>query len=159
VTSRRYALALAIFAIATACGGARDDDAAAWIASMREASESADRALGQRDIARAEFALKDALGRDVPAGVTAADRRIVRHDLQYRLAELELGRGDPLRAEEIVDGALREGRARDVFTANLLIVRGRAREARGDEPAAAEDYYEALRISEELMESALGGDE
>jgi hypothetical protein len=169
VTSRRSIapLLLAIVATATAacvgmaaCGGdARSDEAAGWVASMREASESADRALAQRDLGRAEHALRDALGRDVPSAVAPEDRRIVRADLHYRFAELELGRGDPIRAEELATRALDEGRGRDVFTANLLIVRGGAREARGDDAGAAEDYYEALRISEELMQSALGGEE
>jgi hypothetical protein len=156
-----WSLALAMVAMVwtTSCGGGADDERAAWIDTMREASESADRALARRDLARAEHALLDALGRDVPAGVTRDDRRIVRADLHFRLAELELSRGDVLAAEEVADRALREGRARDLFTANLLIVRGRAREARGDDPGAAEDFCEALRISEELMQSALGGEE
>ena len=53
--------------------------------------------------------------------------------------------------------ASRSAAPRDLFVANLLVVRGAAHEALGEGPAAAEDYHEALVINDRLLAETLRG--
>lgn len=142
---RRTALvALLAFAFTgVGCGGSRDDGAAGWVGRMRAA--------------QTEAQIAAALQTPVPEGIAAEDRRVVRQDLHARLAELQIARGDHAAAERTATRGLNEGTARDVFRASLLIARGRAREALGEDREAADDYYEALRIDEELLNRIMGG--
>ena len=95
------------------------------------------------------------LDRPVPQGIHRDDARVLRHDAAYRLSRLALGRGEPEAAERIATAALEEGRAEDVFTANLLVARGQALEALGRPVRATLDYHDALLINEALLEAAL----
>jgi len=79
----------------------------------------------------------------------------VAQDACYRLAELEIASGRPTQAIAEADACLRRDRVRDLFTANLLYVRGRAHETLRQDARAAQDYQEALRINEELLQAAL----
>ncbi len=148
-------LASLLVALVAAVGCARQEpsapSAAEWIGQAREAHAAADRAVAREDWSAARDALRRAWQREVPAAVGADDRRVVRQDLAYRLAEVELSAGAAEDALRWAEDGLREGRAEDVFTGNLLVARGRAREALGDDRRAAQDYFEALEINEALL--------
>lgn len=140
----------------TAC--AAPGDGAGYVQGARAAHQVADDALRRGDQNAAEAALESILQEHVPAAVAKDDARVVRQDAAYRLAELTL-ETDPRAALRFAERGLDEGRAEDVFTANLLIARGRAREALGDPVAATEDYFDALTINDTLLEQALAGDD
>ena len=155
-------------AVALAAGCSRADESAAgetqspasaaeWVADARRAHDEADRALARGDADVARRVLSDALRAEVPGGVGELDRRAVRQDLAYRLAQVELEAGAPEAAVRWAEQGLAEGRENDVFTANLLVVRGSAREALGNEREAADDYFEALEINEALLRRTLDG--
>lgn len=154
--NRRSALALATFTLvgALTVGGCSDDGASAWLAEARAAHALADAARQPRV---AEVALAEAFARAVPSGVTAEDARVVRQDLAYRAASIALADERPEDAHRHADRGLALGAATDVFTANLYVVRGQAREALGDTIGAASDYHEALLVNERLLDRLLDG--
>lgn len=143
-----------LIATASACSS-EQDDAAAWIARAAEANETADRARAAGDLERARDALRAAAEPRPPDGVDTRDARIVRQDLYFRLAELELEAGSPQASLRFADAGLALGRDDDVFTANLHIARGRALEALGREVDATVDYHEALKIDDVLLRRTL----
>lgn len=153
-------LALLLF---LAAGCARADEArtggeaSAWIEAAKDAHREADAKIAAGDRAAARDALARAFDVAPPPSIAPEDRRVVRQDLAYRLAELALSEEDARTAKEWADRGLEQGRAGDVFTANLLIVRGRAREMLGDDRAAVDDYFEALEINEALLRRTLDG--
>ncbi|MCB9611840.1 MAG: hypothetical protein H6722_05220 [Sandaracinus sp.] len=155
--NRRSALAFATLALvgATAClaVGCHDDGAAAWLEATRQAHASADAANDPRV---AERVLLEAFEREVPNGVAAEDARIVRQDLAYRMASLALDDDRAEDARRFADRGLQLGTATDVFTANLYVARGQAREVLGDAVGAAGDYHEALIVNEALLDRVLG---
>jgi hypothetical protein len=160
--TRRARLVLVLLAVlgVWAVGCAQGRDEAAWLAGVERAHQSADAAEKRGDVAGARDALRAAAQADVPGRVPDRDARVMRQDLYYRLALLELRGSAPEKAVIWADQGLSLGGApRDVFVANLYIARGRAREARGDAVAAGRDYHEAIRISETLLDEALGGGE
>jgi hypothetical protein len=127
--------------------------AALWLEGVAEAHAEADARAG----AHAQRALEAARARPVPAGVSAADRRRVLQDLQFRLAVLALHADDPARASAEAERGLALGRDDDTYTTNLLIVQGRAVGALGQRASAAEAYAAALAIHERLLQRALEG--
>lgn len=141
--------------VALGCGEGARPGAAGWIRRAREMNERADAALARGDVQAARSGLESLLNDPVPASVAARDRRVVFQDAAFRLAELALSAQEPKRAREWVERGLALGRSDDLFTANLLVAGGRAREAAGDDHGAVEDYREALRINEALLEDAL----
>ena len=145
------AIALAMLCVA-GCGS---DRAAQWVEQVESAHAAADAALEDGKTDRAREVLEQAFRRTVPPSVQETDARVVRQDLAYRLAELELGAGRAEAAEEHASRGLGLGKAEDVFTANLYIARGRAREALGRDIEAAEDYHEALKINDALLRRTL----
>jgi len=140
---------LAFFAVA--CGPA-DDEAAAWLANAQAAHAEADDESVDEAIATLEAFARLA----PPEGVDARDARIVRQDLFYRVSRLALDSGDASRARALADEGLALGRGDDLFTANLLVARGQAREAEGDALGASEDYHDALLINDALLQQVLG---
>ena len=142
-----HAFALACLLL-SGCG----DEARSWIAEVRADSEAAETAEGTEAI----VALERLLAREVPDDVAEEDARVVRQDAHERLAQLLLERGDPERARREVEEGLALGERDDVFTANLLTLRGRIFEAQGRDHEAARDYHRALRIHEALLDRALG---
>lgn len=148
---------MAVMALAcVACSGV--DDGASWLAQVTDASARAD-LLSARPGGRASamHELEAALALPVPDEVAAADRRAVRQDLWFRVSRLALGGRDDRRALASAEQGLAEGEADDVFFANLLVARGRAREALGRDHEASDDYYRALVLNEKLMNAALRG--
>lgn len=135
---------------------AQNATAAAWLAQAEHAHEVATAAAEARQWDTARGALRAAIEAEVPSGVSAQDRRVVRQDLAYRLAEVELSAGAAEAAVRWAERGLEEGRGNDVFTANLLVIRGRANEAVGRDRPAANDYFEALEINEALLRRSLG---
>ena len=140
----RLVLLLSVLVLAAGCGEAAT---ATWLESARSADDRASR--------------EAFLDEGVPPGMQPDDARVVRHDVAYQLARELLDGGDAEGAVEIATEALNEGRADDVFTANLFVVRGQALEALGEPVRATLDYHEALMINETLLEAALAaeGDE
>jgi tetratricopeptide (TPR) repeat protein len=148
--------ALLLLAGALLAGCAAEPAGSEWFLSVQAASEQADRLEAAGDAAGARAALEEALSRPA-SGVHPGDARALRQDLLFRAGCLELasGRHDAARAQ--AEQGLALGRVQDVFTANLLILRGRALEAAGDARAAGRDYHDALVINEALLDAALGG--
>jgi hypothetical protein len=150
--NRRSCIALATLAFAAFSVGCGDDVSATWLAQVRAAHASAD---ATREVAVAERALREAFEREVPTGVAPEDARVVRQDLAYRLASIALEDDRAEDARGYADRGLALGAATDVFTANLYVVRGQAREALGDAVGAAGDYHEALIVNEALLDRVL----
>ena len=153
------ALAVAVAAAAlTGCGAEHEppanDDASAWLSDVMSAHARADEALaiGRSDIA-AEV-LRGAFDRPVAREVAPEHARIVRQDLSFRLASAELASA-PERALHDAERGLALGRQDDLFSSNLLAVRGRALQALGRDTEAASSSQEALAIAERLLEAVL----
>lgn len=120
------------------------------------ASAAAESATSDDAMAAAVSEINEVLAAEVPAHISASDRRVVRQDLAFQLARLQQRQGHSREAVAAADLGLAEGSASDLFVANLYIVRAEAEESLGDAHAAAEDYYRALRINESLMHQLLG---
>ena len=152
------ALACALFA----CSEAHDAGGAAsarnFIAQGEAAHFESQHRLAQGDVESARTALESALRVPAPRAAEAGDVRVVRQDLFYQLAALELEHGRPEEAVRFATEGLALGVATDAFTANLQIARGRALERTGDPSGAARDYHAALVTSEALLERSLGHD-
>lgn len=129
-----------------------------WVLQVRRANEDTDAALARQDTVAAQTALKSALALDVPAAILPIHARAVRQDLLFRLASVALQRDDGSAALDAADEGLTLGRGTDVFTANLLIARGRALEMSDRGKDAAKSYYEALQINQQLLRTVLSGD-
>jgi tetratricopeptide (TPR) repeat protein len=132
-------------------------DAGTWIDASAMDSAAADAALARGDRQEAVGALRRIVERAVPDDVAPEDGRVVQQDAYERWARIELERGDAASALALVDRGLALGERDDVFTANLLTLRGRAHEASGRDREAASDYHRALRIEEQLLDRVLGG--
>lgn len=127
-----------------------------WVARTETAHRRADEALARGDFTAGREALAGLLATPPPAGVSAEDRRLIEQDALFRLALLEIGAGRADVALGWADQGLRIGRHDDLFSANLLVARGRAHEALGQDAVAAEDYHAALVINEGLLGQVLG---
>ncbi len=151
-------LALGLCALVTLVAGCSErTEAGEWLARAEAANQEADHRLLSGDTDGARDALRDVADAPVPRATSTDDARAVRQDLLYRLAALELGRGRARDAASWAARGLDLGRARDVFTSNLLIVRGRALEQLGDARSASSDYHDALLVTEALLDLSLGG--
>jgi hypothetical protein len=129
--------------------------AQAWLDEVEQAHATADSAS---DGQAARAALEAVRERPVPAALGADDRRRVLQDLSFRLGVLALERGDAAGAGDEAERGLALGQADDEFTANLLIVAGRAQAAQGRAGEAARSYGAALAIHERLLDRALQGE-
>jgi hypothetical protein len=76
-------------------------------------------------------------------------------DIAFRLARLSLEKKDLSGALAFCEGGLSLGKDDDLFTANLLIMRGIIRQELGHTAPAVEDLHQALLINEKLLEQAL----
>jgi hypothetical protein len=153
----KRAAVVALFILASftgACSATRG--AEDWVTQAESAHHVADERLGQGDVEGARNALRSATESKVPKGANPEDARVVRQDLYYRLAALELSQDKPNDAEHWATVGLEIGRGADVFTANLYIARGKALEKRGDASGASRDYHDALLITESLLDKSLG---
>jgi hypothetical protein len=139
-----------IVALSCACS-ARTPAPAPWIQAAAEASRAADRAIVDGQLDRARSLLRGLIASPVPPSLAAQDQRAVVQDAYFRLAEVELRAHAAAAARAWADRGLALGEAGDLFTANLLIVRGRARAALDDAHGAAADYRAAMAINEALL--------
>jgi hypothetical protein len=149
---RRIAL-LALAGTLLGCGG----DAARWIEGAAFTNEQADASLREGQLPRARAVLEQLVTRPAPASVADGDRRAVLQDAYARLAVIALAEHAPAQAIRDADAGLALGERRDVFTATLRTLRGRAGEALGKDAEAARDYEAAQLIDEALLEGALSG--
>lgn len=137
------------------CGRA-PEQAHGWAAHSARRHAEADHLLqtGRRsDAVGVLTALRDDLRQQEVAGQAAG--RMALQDVYYRLGGLALQAGTAAQALEYCDQGLAVGSSDDLFTANLLVVRGRAHELLGHRTAAAEDLHQALLINEKLLDRTL----
>lgn len=132
-----------------------DPAAARWVADAASIHAQADALVRASDTARARALLEELVHRPVPLAVAAQDRRAVLQDTYARLAFLALGSGDPRQALRDTDAGLALGESSDLFAATLHTMRGRAREALGQDADAARDYEAAQVVAEALLEQLL----
>jgi predicted negative regulator of RcsB-dependent stress response len=152
---KRTAVTLLVsFVLATACSARTGSED--WVTQAESAHHVADERIGQGDIDGARNALRSAIESPVPKATNPEDARVVRQDLYYRLAAIELSQSRPEDALRWATTGLDLGHGTDVFTANLHIARGKALERRGDASGASRDYHDALLITEALLDKALG---
>jgi tetratricopeptide (TPR) repeat protein len=163
--ARRLVAALAAAWGALACMGPPPgppaDGAAAWIASVARRNAEADGLIDRGDPAGARRVLASLL--DAAPGLERRGdgdaqqdiRRVLLQDTYFRLARLELDARAPTAAAGHAGQGLALGGRDDLFVANLLVVRGAAREALGETAAALADYDRALRINEILLHETL----
>lgn len=149
--------ALTAVALAIALTGCSRGATTRWIGQAREANAEADALLLAGSPDKAAQALDRARALPPPASLDAVDRRAVLQDLDARRALLALDAGSPKLALEIASGGLALGEERDVLTAALRILRGRANEALGHDADAARDYEAAQAIDEALLDELLRG--
>jgi predicted negative regulator of RcsB-dependent stress response len=152
---KRTAVALLFLLVAaTACSARSSSEE--WVTQAESAHHVADERIAQGDFDGARTALRSATEAPVPGTTNREDARVVRQDLYYRLASLDLSQSRPDDAVRWATTGLDLGRGTDVFTANLFIARGKALERRGDASGASRDYHDALLISEALLDKTLG---
>jgi tetratricopeptide (TPR) repeat protein len=160
---RRLLLAVGLLAAAlgsAGCSRMTGGDGAvidAWAQEIGDRNVEVDRLLAGGDRARARQLLASIVAEPPRSeGTPGADlRRALLQDACFRLARLALDDGDPELAIRHTEAGLALGERADLFTANLLVARATAREARGQAPAALADYERALRINQTLLEEAL----
>jgi hypothetical protein len=160
----RGALAILTFLLALACvagcsanGPSGSSSAGEWFAHAEAANQEADRRLVHGDTGGARNVLRDAVETEPPSSARIEDARVVRQDLLYRLASIDLGAGKVTAAVAWATQGLTLGRSNDAFTSNLLIVRGRAFERMNDVNGASRDYHDALLVTEVLLDQSLEG--
>ena len=146
---------LCLVALALACSrGSRQPQ---WPVTVAERHAEADRLIDSGDRAEARRVLA-AIVKEAPAttsGGGALTRRVLLQDTQFRLARLALDAREPAEAARHADEGLALGGEPDLFTANLLVVRGAAHEALGRSPQAIDDYQRALKINEALLNQTI----
>lgn len=144
---------LALSILVGSCGG--PSPAVSWLDSSAAVHEQVDGHLQSGDLNGARQLLIGALAQPTPGDMSADDSRIVRQDLYFRLASVELQDGAALEAVRYADEGLELGLREDIFTSNLLVVRGRAARELGQERDAARDFLEAQRISELVLDEII----
>lgn len=152
---RLLALLVLVLLVTPACG--QDRVGSRWVAAALSAHRQADRKLELGDLDGAHAILLAGAESVAPEGTDPRDARILRQDLYYRAAELDLRRGRPAEAARWASRGIELGRGQDVFTANLLIARGRALENTNELSRASRDYHEALLVTESLLNDQLDG--
>lgn len=152
-------LPIVLLSLAALAGCAEDAAPADWMGEARAAHARADEALEREDRGAAREALEAFFEAEVPGRVAKEDARVVRQDVAFRLSRLALEAGEADAALRWADEGLNEGRGGDVFTANLLVARGRALEAKGEAVEAAAAYHDALRINDALLDALFEEDD
>ncbi|MBW1810723.1 MAG: hypothetical protein JRJ87_21200 [Deltaproteobacteria bacterium] len=130
-------------------------DSGRWIREAQAANSHADQSIARGNIVAARTALQEILARPAPASIPEQDVIIVKQDIFFRLAMLELQTGKPKAALDWSEQGLSLSQKHDLFTANLLVARGNALEVLGNETNAVGDYHKALKINEKLLNQAL----
>jgi hypothetical protein len=131
------------------------DGTADWSAGVAGRHAEADRLL-DRGERQAALAVLDTIVGTPPGEMPSGEpQRVLLQDTYFRLARLELDGHRPQRAVERASAGLALGGGNDLFAANLLVVRGSARQALGQAGAALDDYQRALAINEILLQRSL----
>jgi tetratricopeptide (TPR) repeat protein len=123
----------------------------AWVTRMSVLQGQATMAMANNDVQRALQALTDIADGAAPPSIAPADLRVIRQDACYQLGLLTYRQGDPELARRWVEQGLHLGRANDLFTANLLTLRGQLFQIQGRDAEAVNDYHAALVINEGLL--------
>jgi tetratricopeptide (TPR) repeat protein len=164
----RLLASLMLLAPAASTGCSRGEPPGAadrWTAGVFAAHARADASIDRGARGEARAALQAILDGAPPpaAALGERQRRALLQDTRFRLGRLALEAGEPALALAHADGGLALGGGAaapdddldDLFVANLLVLRGSAREALGEGPKALADYERALRINEALLRRAL----
>ena len=151
---RRAPILLALALLAGGCAATVSPDE--WIEAAAEAHERADKGLSAAEWDFARFSLMRVVESAAPAGLAVEDERAIREDTLFRLAHIELTRGQADAALEWANQGLDLGDGNDLFAANLHISRGHALERLGRDAEAAQAYHRALAINERLLARVLG---
>jgi tetratricopeptide (TPR) repeat protein len=154
---------LAVVAVWLALGCAactRTPDAQRVASEAATLHAEADRLLDSGDRTGARQVLERLLhdlGQLSP-GALRTDQAVIQEslkDVHYRLARLDLDAKNYPAALAHCEAGLRAGGATDLFTANLLVLRGTLHQELGQTVAAAEDFHRALLINEALLKQTL----
>lgn len=143
--------------LALLSGCADQGATSAWIEAAERSNHAADTAVDDGNPNQARAALESFMAVHPPQGVAVADVRMLHQDGFFRLAAIALAQQQPRDALVYADRGLRLGQDVDLFTANLLVVRGQALEALDQKDTAAADYLRALSINEQLLTQELDG--
>ncbi|MCA9562764.1 MAG: hypothetical protein KC561_04700 [Myxococcales bacterium] len=143
------AIALIVFACA------RGDRAAEYLTHVEEAQHSASLDAATGELGRARTLLLNALALQAPDELASEDVRRIRQDLYFLLASVELETGNDERALEAADAGIALGGEREIFAANLWLVKGQAFESQGRAVEAARAYHRALEINAALFVEAM----
>jgi hypothetical protein len=120
---------------------------------LKSAHSQADNAKTGAERIQALAALKTEL-RQLPVGLRA-ELVWLRQDLLARISGMELKQGNAEAALSAAGEGLSISESASVPVSNLHIAKGRALEEQGRKDAAAEAYYQALLVNEQLMQNAL----
>jgi tetratricopeptide (TPR) repeat protein len=144
-----------VFVLGLSQSCASKSESGKWIREAQAANSSADQAIAQGNIVAARTSLRHVLAKPAPTSIPEQDVIIVKQDIYFRLAALELQAGKPKAALIWSEQGLSLSQKHDLFTANLLVAKGNALEALGNEVDAVAEFHKALKINEKLLNQAL----
>jgi tetratricopeptide (TPR) repeat protein len=156
--SRTGLLVLACLGL-VGCGRA-SPEALDYLDHQRSLQTLADQAVAEGRLGDAHTALGTAARLRAPTGMDPAEVAALQRDACLRLANLDLQRGQAEQALRSAQRGLDLAPSRDLFTAGLLVARGKAEEALDRDSEAIADYHAAQIIDEALLaaEAADGGE-
>lgn len=152
--SLHSAFGLFVVGIFATCQSSRPESTR-WLESIQASHRSADDRLLSRETAAARATLVTAWDTPPPTTIAAEDARVVRQDIAYRLARIDMAEGRNQDALTWARKGLALGRNASVETANLLIVSGHVNQRIGNEQQAIVDLHDALVINDTLLTRAL----
>jgi tetratricopeptide (TPR) repeat protein len=129
-----------------------------WGAELLAKHAEVDRLLERGDTKGARRTLLDVEKRLQRTQRPSTDGKLLqeaRKDTYFRLARLDLEEKNFETALRHCEAGLQLGSDEDLFTANLLALRGTIRQELGQNLTAAEDFHQALLINESLLKRAL----
>jgi tetratricopeptide (TPR) repeat protein len=151
-----YRLGVSLLLLFLVCSCSKSSyQASLWLEEIKAKSIQADLALKEERFQDAILALSSIVENKGPQEVEREDVRIVRQDACFRLATIYLEDRNPQEALKWSEFGLGLGQKDDLFETNLLLAKGRALEALGQEQQAAAIYHKALLINEKLLHNVL----
>ena len=146
---------LLMFVLGLSQSCAYKSDSGKWIREAQAANSSADQSIARGNFVAARTSLQEVLAKPTPASLPDQDVIIVKQDILFRLAALELHAGKPKAALNWSEQGLSLSQKHDLFTANLLVAKGNALQALGNGVDAVAEFHKALKINEKLLNQAL----
>ena len=134
-------------------------DTDAWVNAIDVLDKRVDEAFDKGDLQSALKHIDEALVLETPPAVNIDDRRTIKQDLYFRSAQAYIEMNQPKLALAQCDTGLLLGKREDIFTVNLLIARAEAQKMLGANVSASDDYLDALRINQKLLDKALAQDD